>query len=111
MFPREKRLRRRKDIGLLLRRGRQVNTSGITLRFRLTTNSYPRSTVVAGLAVSKKAVIRNRAKRQLRHLLAAEIKYLTRGVDIMLTIRPPFLKQTKGERLAALQEALRRARF
>ncbi|KKU48691.1 ribonuclease P protein component [Candidatus Uhrbacteria bacterium RIFCSPLOWO2_12_FULL_46_10] len=111
MFPQERRLGRRKDISLVLRRGRQINIPGLTLRFRRTNNTLPRCTVVVGTVVSKKAVIRNRLKRQMRHLLAAEIKSLNYGVDIMLTIRPPLLSKTKKERLVILKEALRRARF
>ncbi|OGL85943.1 ribonuclease P protein component [Candidatus Uhrbacteria bacterium RIFCSPLOWO2_02_FULL_48_12] len=111
MFPKKRRLRHRRDINFLLRRGRQINVPGLTLRFLPTANSYPRATVVAGVAVSKKATVRNRLKRQVRHLLASEIKLLNRGVDIMLTIRPPLLKLTKDERLAAVKEALRRARL
>lgn len=111
MFPRECRLCRRRDINILLRRGRQINVPGLTLRFLPTINARPRSAVVAGVVVSKKATVRNRLKRQLRHLLSAEIKSLNKGVDIMLTIRPPFLKQTRAEREALLKEIIWRARL
>lgn len=109
MFPKERRLRRRSDINTLLRRGRQINIPGMTLRYFFSRHTHPLSTVVVGAVVSKKATVRNRLKRQLRHWLAAEIKSLNRGVNIMLTIRPPYLKLTNKERQVILKEALRRA--
>ena len=111
MFPRGRRLRRRRDIYLVLRGSRPINVLGLTLRTRYTTNSFPRSTVVVGSAVSKRATVRNRIKRQLRHQLAVELKSLRRGVDLMLIVRTPLLKQTSAERLATLRTVLRRARL
>ena len=85
--------------------------SGLTLRFLHTGNPHPRYTVVVCKGVSKRAVIRNRVKRQMRHLLAAETKQLNCGVDIMMTILSPWQAQSKIERLSSLRELLRRSRL
>ena len=111
MFPRGSRLRRKKDIAAVLSRGLRVGTPALTLRMINTKFDHPKITVVVGTVVSKKATVRNRVKRQLRHILAAELKSVTRGVDLMFTIRISFLNMSGPERLSLVHSILKRARL
>jgi ribonuclease P protein component len=111
MFPRDRRLRRRRDIARLLRQGRSVSLPSLHLRLYRTPLAQPRATVVVGSKVSKRATVRNRLKRQLRAELSAALRSVTGGLDLMLTVRPPFLAATTAQRRAALAELFRRARL
>ena len=111
MFPRDRRLRRHRDIGALLRRGRIVKGPGLALRMGLTPLAMPRVTVVVSTAVAKRAVVRNRLKRQLRHALAAELSGVRGGVDLMLTTRRELLDTPATIRRQLVHELLCRARL
>ena len=111
MFSRDMRLRRERDIALVLRRGRAFRTPYFTLRFLATSLKHPRVTVVVGVATAKRATIRNRVKRQVRHILKAELSRVRVGVDLMVSVRPPMLKSAPREQKALLHEALRRVRI
>jgi|SRR3989338_2002581 len=111
MFPQDQRLRRKRDIALVLRRGRATRNAHLTLRWLTTKLAYPRVTVVIGKTVSKRATVRNRLKRQLRHLLRSELADIHRGVDIMLFVRPSFAKAPQLEQHATLKDVLQRSRL
>ncbi len=111
MFPRERRLRRRRDIERLFKDGRRVSTPALVLRVAPNKLTKPRVTVVVGTVVNKRAVVRNRLKRQLRHILMDEFKNKNTGADVMLTARPSALTMALPERRAAVHDLLRRARL
>ena len=111
MFPRNLRLRRKRDIAFVLRRGRIIRTPYFILRVFATTMAHPRVTVVVSTAVAKKATVRNRVKRQIRHILMAENYLIKCGVDLMLSVKPPILTASRDERRVAIHEALRRVRL
>ena len=71
--------------------------------------------VLAGFAVSKavgSAVVRNRVKRRLRHLVSARLERLDPGSRLVVRALPPAATATSGELAtdldAALGSALRR---
>lgn len=70
MLSRDKRLRSEKDIMRVLKKGRSVYDKYCGLKFIKNELNNSRFTVVMGTKVSKKAVIRNRVKRQYRALMA-----------------------------------------
>lgn len=53
-----------------------------------------RFAVVAGTKVSKSAVKRNRAKRQVRAILEKHLTDFDLGLDVALLVRPAALKAT-----------------
>lgn len=79
------------------------------VRLRRTGLNRVRSTVVVGTVVSKRAVVRNRAKRQLRHILKEVLNQAENGAvgnDLMLTIKKPFLTTERPARLNTVVELL-----
>ncbi|PJE75732.1 ribonuclease P protein component [Candidatus Uhrbacteria bacterium CG10_big_fil_rev_8_21_14_0_10_48_11] len=111
MFPRAQRLRRRKDIDAVLRRGRRFPHPLLMLRAMPSVTKSPRVTVVVGVAVSKRATVRNRLKRQLRHLLRQQLNErnaTTIGMDLMVSPRAAILKEPSEVRAKALAQLLDR---
>ena len=47
--------------------------------------------LLVGLKVSKKAVIRNKIKRQIRSIISQEIPLLKEGKDVVIVVLPPIL--------------------
>lgn len=66
--------------------------------------------MVVGGTVSKKAVVRNRLKRQVRDVLRRAVKTgaLRGGVDLVALVRPIFTKVPDDERVLFVEQALLR---
>ncbi|MFH1171121.1 MAG: ribonuclease P protein component [bacterium] len=86
MLPRQHRLTRERDIRHLLRGGRVARGRVLQLRSRYCGGGTLRFTVVVSTRVSKKAVIRNRLRRQVRALLQHRLPRLPRGYDFLISI-------------------------
>lgn len=111
MFPRAERLGRRRDIERVLKTGRRVSAPELLLRVLPNRVGHVRATVVVGTVVSKSAVIRNRLKRQLRHILRAELPKTAIGVDLMISTKAAALKLEKDQKIALVRSLLKRARI
>lgn len=81
MFPRAQRLQNSQDILAVLRRG-EKKRSGPILLCRMQSSTF-RFTCVVDTKVSKRSVIRNKVKRQMRAIFAAQANssgwYVLRG--------------------------------
>lgn len=110
-MPRKERLSRNADIQKVLKQSRRAMHPAMMVRVRFTEHGLFRSTVVVSSAVSKKATVRNRIKRQVRHQLRELLKQadVQRGYDIMITVKTPLLTTPKEERLKILFSLLNKA--
>lgn len=88
MLPQAHRLRLEKDIKTLFARGKSVFGSLVGVKFRPHTLPVSRFAVVAGIKVSKKAVVRNRLKRQVRAIVQEVLPRVACGYDILLYLKP-----------------------
>lgn len=73
MLPGPRRLKRPSDFGNAVRRGVRAATPTVVVHVSLSTGQNPPGTSRVGFVVSKRvgnAVVRNRVKRRLRHLVA-----------------------------------------
>ncbi|CAB42696.1 MULTISPECIES: ribonuclease P protein component [Streptomyces] len=96
MLPTENRLRRREDFATAVRRGRRVGRSTLVVHLRSGATdphapgeSAPRTR--AGFVVSKAvgvAVVRNKVKRRLRHLMRDRIDLLPPGSLVVVRALP-----------------------
>lgn len=112
MFKREERLGKDKDIKKVLRQSRRAMHPALMVRARRTDLSVVRSTVVVSSSVSKKATVRNRIKRQVRHQLRDLLKTAkgeAAGYDIMVTVKTPLLTTSTSERRAIITSLLNKA--
>ena len=100
MLAREFRIAADKDIKRILKLGKRLSCPECTLYFVPNTVGHPRVCVVVAAGVSKRAVVRNRVKRQAREVLRVAIqnKELSHAIDIVLMIRQPAAKIIDGER-------------
>jgi ribonuclease P protein component len=93
MFKQKNRLTKHKDFETTFKNGR--SNYGKLLGVKVVQNNLPESrfTVVAGLKVSKKAVERNRAKRQVREAVTKNLDKLKSGYDLVILCLPVIVGQ------------------
>lgn len=109
MFPRENRLAKNTDVERAVRFGYSFSTPLFAIKaVRNTTRHQARFTVVAGLAVSKSAVQRNRVKRQVREAVHALIPRIQSGIDIAVLLRPAIVGKDFRDISKTLTEAFRK---
>lgn len=87
MLPASARLRSSEDFRTTVRRGRRVGRPTLVLHVV----SRPDTITRAGFVVSKAvggAVVRNRVKRRLRHLVAGSLAGTTQGLDVVVRALP-----------------------
>ncbi|MDO5067577.1 MAG: ribonuclease P protein component [Propionibacteriaceae bacterium] len=88
MLPRSRRLRRSVDFTETFRRGARAGTPSVVVHVAVAAQNPPGPARV-GFVVSKavgNAVIRNRVKRRLRHLVASRPE--TTGLDVVVRALP-----------------------
>jgi ribonuclease P protein component len=86
MLSRENRLLKSQDFAAVNRRGRSFSFGNIFLKFKARERMADKTRVgiSVGLKFSKKAVERNRIKRQLRAILRKNLSQIAEGFDIMI---------------------------
>ena len=102
MFKKYNRLAKTKDIDNVFKKGE--NSFGVCLGIKSLDNSldFNRFTVVVGSKVSKKAVVRNKIKRQIREIIKQELPNLKTGKDIIVLTLPSIV----GQKFADIRENL-----
>ncbi|NQV90636.1 ribonuclease P protein component [Candidatus Uhrbacteria bacterium] len=109
MLPSEYRLRHEKDIKTLFARGKSVFGIWVGMKFRKNGLETSRFAVVVGTKVSKKAVVRNRLKRQVRAIIHDRLTVITPGYDVLLFMKKEILekdfKEIEGQVLQSLKKA------
>ncbi len=91
MLPRQHRLVKSRDIQRVLRLGRYVRSPRINIKHAANPKGGQRFAFVVSTKVSKRATVRNRIRRQLRALVAAQMQSFPRDRDyvIMLSSTKP----------------------
>ncbi|WP_431780556.1 ribonuclease P protein component [Streptomyces chumphonensis] len=95
MLPTEHRLRRREDFAAAVRRGRRAGRPLLVVHLRSGTDPHgtgenappPRAGFVVSRAVGN-AVVRNRVKRRLRHLMGERLSQLPPGSLVVVRALP-----------------------
>ena len=93
MFKQKNRLTKHKDFTNTFKNGRSSYGKLFGIKALKNNLTETRFAVVVGLKVSKKAVIRNRAKRQIREILMKELKSLQSGYDLIIICLPKIVGQ------------------
>jgi ribonuclease P protein component len=124
VLPAASRLRRRPDFSAAMRQGRRVSRPRLVLHLAVaetgdmaldrSTNAAhespakpPRAGFVVPRAVGG-AVVRNRVRRQLRHLMADRIDTLPAGASLVVRVLPSAAGSTAAELAGDLDAALAR---
>lgn len=115
MLPTEHRLRRREDFAAAVRRGRRAGRPLLVVHLRSGTDPHvPGETdplARAGFVVSKavgNAVVRNRVKRRLRHLIRDRLVLLPPGSLVVVRALPGAGEAGHDELARDLDTALQR---
>ena len=90
-----------RDLAATVRRGRKVAQPLLVAHVRAGTDSQTRVGLVVSKAVGS-AVVRNRVKRRLRHLMRARLADLPPGTDVVVRALPQAADATSqhlGEQL------------
>lgn len=98
------RLRRPEEINRVYRRGQYAGTAELAIKVLKTNLPVSRAVIVVPKKISKKAVERNRLRRQLAEKLAANWQTVPAGYDIVVNVR-----QAGPSLAASLMPALARA--
>jgi ribonuclease P protein component len=109
MLAQDRRLRKSRDIERVYKKGRFGGAKDLTLKALITHQPMTRATVVVAKKISKKAVVRNRIRRRLMEILAANWETLAPGCDIVVTVRSDVSDFSGSELTGQLLGALRRA--
>ena len=104
MLSLKNRLKDGKDFNHVYKNGRSVFFEGIFIKFLENGREESRIGFSVGLKFSKKAVLRNKIKRQLRAILREELKSLKKGFDIIIT--PQKIKE--NEEYARIEEKIKK---
>lgn len=102
MFSQENRLRHEKDIKALFLKGKSAFGVLVGVKFRANRLPVSRFAVVIGTKVSKKAVVRNRLRRQVREIIKKHLSEIAFGYDVALLIK----KEAIGKKSREIEEEL-----
>jgi ribonuclease P protein component len=111
MLPKQNRLRARQDFTTVYQKGIRQNRFAIGLRaYRHHAEPQAQQHLRVGFSistkVSKRAVVRNRIKRQLRAALRELLPKLENGWDLVIVVYPNALKCDYPEFLQQLKQLL-----
>lgn len=107
MFPKAARLSRTKDIEKVFKGGQTKRHQLFLIKYLPNSLNQHRVTVVAGLRISKKAVIRNQLKRRLRAILQEQLKTIETKYDLMVICQPSCVNQSFDQLAGALTTVLK----
>ncbi|MEB3162944.1 MAG: ribonuclease P protein component [Prochlorothrix sp.] len=101
-LPRQYRLRHRRDFDALYRKGRRFASAHLLVRVlrpapvaiapleNTHENTYPpRLGIVVSQKVSKRAVVRNRIRRQIQGVMQGFLPQIQPGLRLLITVKPP----------------------
>ena len=97
MLPKDYRLRLDKDIKILFSQGKSIFGVITGVKYRPNHLKTSRFAIVIGKKISKKAVVRNRLRRQIRAMLYEELKNFKDGYDLMILVRPNIINKKREE--------------
>ena len=97
MLPKDYRLRLDKDIKMLFSQGKSIFGVIIGVKYKPNHLKNSRFAIVIGKKISKKAVIRNRLRRQISAILYEELKKFKINYDLIILVRPNIINKKRDE--------------
>ena len=92
MLPIKNRLKKREDFAKVFSKGAYVGNNDLSVKYANNSLSETRFGFPVGKNYSKKAVVRNRARRILRLAIAYHLSKIKPGFDIIILIKPTYQK-------------------
>jgi ribonuclease P protein component len=111
MLPKQNRLRTRQDFSKVYQKGIRLNRFALGLRaYQHSADAQEQQPLRVGISisskVSKRAVVRNRIKRQLRSALRQLLPKLKNGWDLVIVVYPNAVQCDYSEFLQQLKQLL-----
>lgn len=112
MLPVQHRLRRNQDFVSVYQKGDRCNSSALGIRFYYRHGQHcSRFGISISHKVSKRAVVRNRIKRQLRAILRQLLPDIRSGWDVVIVVYPGALECDYPQFLQQLKQLLAKPRI
>lgn len=111
MLPKEYRLKRKKDFEKVLRKGKLLAKNFLILKTVKNNLKTSRIGVVVSRKVSKKAVLRNKAKRKIREAVRTNIKKIKPGYDLIFFTKKGIEKKSFSEIKKEIEKLIVRAKL
>ncbi|MEF8846972.1 MAG: ribonuclease P protein component [Candidatus Paceibacterota bacterium] len=110
MLPKDNRLKKEKDFERVFKKGKSYNQTFLFLKvLKRDNNQESRFGFVVSTKVSKKAVVRNKLKRQLREIIREKLPEIKSDYDAVTVVQPGIetqsFHQLKQNLLQLLKEA------
>lgn len=112
MLPYKNRLIKRKDFEAVYKYGRFFSSGGISLKVKENNLADSRIGFSVGIKFSKKAVARNRLKRQLREIFKTNLARIKQRLDIVVMIQKDKKEKIESAELRNMvKEALNKGKL
>jgi len=109
MLPFQYRLKKDRDFKLVFKKGKTLGNKFLFLNLRRNNSEFNKFGFVVGLKISKKAVIRNKIKRQLREIIKKNLIKIKSSFDIVIVARPKITEKNYQEMKEKLEELIKEA--
>ena len=109
MLAKPHRLKRERDIERLFKKGNKSYADLCMIRFLPNNEELSRFVVAVGKKVSKKAVRRNRIRRQLSELIRLSLDSIEPGYDVAVLVSPKAAEAEFAELESSLFSAFKKA--
>jgi len=111
MLPFKNRLTKKRDFETVFQGGRGIGVGPVFLKFKENNTDNSRFGVAVGVKFSKKAVVRNAIKRQIREILKEKVALFKKGFDVIVV--PQKVKENtkfnQAKWASSLEEAAQKA--
>jgi len=84
VLPKENRLKRKKDFEEVIKHGKGYKEGFLFLKIDKNDLNVSRFGFVVSQKISKKAVVRNKLKRQLREIVRSALPKIKKGIDVVI---------------------------
>ena len=102
MLAKDNRLRHAKDIVRVYKQGRYGGGGDLSVKVRANNLPMSRAVVIVGKKIDKRAVVRNRTRRQLAAILLRQWGTVAPGYDIVVSVHRDLSGQTTAQLEAAV---------
>lgn len=111
MLKKQYRLNKNKDFDRVFKQGGSAYAPSLGLKITANGLENSRFAVLVSKKVSKKAVVRNKIKRQLRNILREDYLQQVKGYDVVVICLPTISDKTFAEIKADLKFAFRKTKI
>ena len=112
-LPKAHRLKKRQDYRAVYEKGiRRYSPHLVLIALQIESGNFTQPTMVGisiSKKVSKKAVIRNRIKRQIKAVIASKLKAIAPGWKVVIVVKPKAIECKYEHFLRELEELLKKA--